>query len=143
MSYQILKQNIEYLIQQNNYTNPSELEKAAGLKHGNVTNILTGKSKRPSAELLLSIANVFGITVEDLLKTPNMSSSSSLTKDELMLFKNITDMVIEEIISQDIKLLSKDLASTLSEVYNYFSEQNTTEPDRHFIKWFLKQKYMP
>lgn len=42
------------------------LEREAGLKNHAVRNILRGKSKRPSADILQAIADVLGCTVKEL-----------------------------------------------------------------------------
>lgn len=48
----------------------SILEKKAGVRPHAVRNILTGKSKSPSAVNLQAIADALGCTVKDLLETP-------------------------------------------------------------------------
>ncbi|WP_322776454.1 helix-turn-helix domain-containing protein, partial [Candidatus Megaera venefica] len=120
MSYELLKDNIESLISQKNYR-VSKVEELAGIKHGNLSNILTGRSKKPSAEILLSIANVFGVTVEELFKNKAIQPSKYLTKEELNLFLNIITYLINQIESKKIPIYYKDFIFMVNEVYEYSS----------------------
>lgn len=107
MSYELLKDNIESLISQKNYR-VSKVEELAGLKHGNLSNILSGRSKKPSAEILLSIANVFGVTVEELFKNKTIQPSKYLTKNELSLFLNIITYLNNQIESKKLQIYYQD-----------------------------------
>jgi transcriptional regulator with XRE-family HTH domain len=140
MSYELLKDNIESLISQKNYR-VSKVEELAGIKHGNLSNILTGRSKKPSAEILLSIANVFGVTVEELFKNKAIQPSKYLTKEELNLFLNIITYLINQIESKKIPIYYKDFIFMVNEVYEYSSSNGDNEIDNKFIDWYLKQKF--
>ena len=62
----MLKDNLRSLIDKHNIS-VHALEKKAKLKIHSIQNILTGRSKKPSAETLQAIASVLGTTVEKLL----------------------------------------------------------------------------
>jgi len=140
MSYELLKDNIESLISQKNYR-VSKVEELAGIKHGNLSNILTGRSKKPSAEILLSIANVFGVTVEELFKNKAIQPSKYLTKEELNLFLNIITYLSNQIESKKIPIYYKDFIFMINEVYEYSSSNGDNQIDNKFIDWYLKQKF--
>jgi len=140
MSYELLKDNIESLISQKNYR-VSKVEELAGIKHGNLSNILTGRSKKPSAEILLSIANVFGVTVEELFKNKAIQPSKYLTKEELNLFLNIITYLSNQIESKKIPIYYKDFIFMVNEVYEYSSSNGDNQIDNKFIDWYLKQKF--
>ena len=63
-----------------------ELEKKAGLRPHAVQNILRGRSKKPSGELLQAIAQELGCTVEDLLQSQKTNYTDEIThsKKELL-----------------------------------------------------------
>jgi len=104
-------------------------------------NILTGRSKKPSAEILLSIANVFGVTVEELFKNKAIQPSKYLTKEELNLFLNIITYLSNQIESKKIPIYYKDFIFMINEVYEYSSSNGDNQIDNKFIDWYLKQKF--
>ncbi len=140
MSYELLKDNIESLISQKNYR-VSKVEELAGIKHGNLSNILSGRSKKPSAEILLSIANVFGVTIEELFKNKAIQPSKYLTKEELNLFLNIITYLNNQIDSKELNIYYQDFIFMVNEVYEYSSSNEDKEIDNKFIDWYLKQKF--
>lgn len=64
----------------------SMLEKNAGLKNHSVRNVLRGRSLRPNAETLNTIARALGCKVEDLLEKKETHQSKTLyeTKKEII-----------------------------------------------------------
>ncbi|HJD59289.1 MAG TPA: helix-turn-helix transcriptional regulator [Rickettsia endosymbiont of Omalisus fontisbellaquei] len=138
MSYVRLKKNIENFLKENNY-NILELEKKASVKRGNISNILEGKSKRPSAELLQSIANVFCVTVEDLLD--NNSVLPALSVNDLELITKLTQAASTQIINLNLNLTYAELTSIIKKMYNYHKDAQKIEVDETFLKWFLKNRH--
>ena len=140
MSYELLKNNIESLIFQKNYR-VSKVEELAGIKPGNLSNILSGRSKKPSAEILLSIANVFGVTVEELFKNKTIQPSNYLTKNELILFLNIITYLNNQVQSKRLQIYYQDFIIIINEIYEYSSSNGDNQIDNKFIDWYLKQKF--
>ncbi len=140
MSYELLKNNIESLIFQKNYR-VSKVEELAGIKPGNLSNILSGRSKKPSAEILLSIANVFGVTVEELFKNKTIQPSNYLTKNELILFLNIITYLNNQVQSKRLQIYYQDFIIMINEIYEYSSSNGDNQIDNKFIDWYLKQKF--
>lgn len=140
MSYKLLKNNIESLISEKNYR-ISKVEELAGLKHGNLSNILSGRSKKPSAEILLSIARVFGVTVEDLFKNNEIICSKYLTSEEIKLFLDIVTYLHSKIKSNNINIYYQDFISMISEIYKYSTDNQEYEIDKKFIDWYIRQKF--
>ncbi len=139
MSYNALQKNLEKLIKDHNY-HIADLERKAGLRKNNIYNIIKGISKKPSAELLQAVADVFGLTVKDLFTMPT-ESYPSLTSEDLDLLIKVAEQVIVEIKAQQISVSCNDVTSIINEVFSYSSESKLTLPDEKFIKWVLKQKY--
>ena len=140
MTYQLLKDNIESLIAQKQYR-VSKVEELAGLKYGNLSNILSGRSKKPSAEILLSIAKVFGVKVKDLFKSQEISASQHLSQEQIVLYLDITAYLNEKIISHNIEIYYQDFVSIINEIYEYFASSQDYKLDKKFIDWFVKQKF--
>lgn len=140
MSYELLKENIENLIVKNDYR-VSKVEELAGLKHGNISNILSGRSKKPSAEILLSIAKVFGVTVEDLFKNKEINSAKYLSSNEISLFLDIATYLSNKIGALKVKIYYHDLIFMINEIFEYSIENKDYELDRKFIDWYVKQKF--
>lgn len=139
MSYAILKDNIKTLITRNKYT-ATQVEELAGLNKGNISSILSGRSKKPSAELLLSISKVFGVTVEDLFEQKEINFEHLISK-EVSLYSDIVMYLKEQIKLNDIKLHYKEFTSIIDEIYEYFSSSQDYNIDKKFINWYLKQKF--
>ena len=57
---------------------PHALEKQAGLKRSAVQNILYGKSKKPSAEILGAITKILGCSINDLLDQQNVANAAEI-----------------------------------------------------------------
>lgn len=140
MSYELLKDNIETLIEKNDYR-VSKVEELAGLKHGNISNILSGRSKKPSAEILLSIAKVFGVTVEDLFQNKEINSAKHLSSNEISLFLDIVMYLSNKIEPLNVKIYYQDLISMITEIFEYSVENKDYELDTKFIDWYVKQKF--
>ncbi len=139
MSYTALQKNLEKLIKDHNYQ-IADLERKAGLRKNNIYNIIKGISKKPSAELLQAVADVFGLTVKDLFTMPTQSSPS-LTSEDLDLLTTVAQQVIAEIKVQQLKVSGIDVTSIINEVFDYSVESQLPIADEKFIKWILKQKY--
>ncbi|OZG31475.1 MULTISPECIES: helix-turn-helix domain-containing protein [Rickettsieae] len=139
MSYNALQKNLEKLIKDHNYQ-IADLERKAGLRKNNVYNIIKGISRKPSAELLQAVADVFGLTVKDLFTMPT-ESYPFLTSEDLDLLIKVAEQVIIEIKAQQLSVSCNDATLIINEVFNYSSESKLTLPDEKFIKWVLKHKY--
>jgi transcriptional regulator with XRE-family HTH domain len=139
MSHNALQENLQRLIKDRNYP-ISEIEKIAGQKRNSVYNIIRGVSKKPSAELLQAIADVFGVTVKDLYKPPS-DNIIELGSTNLDLFVKITYAIVTEIRDNSINMPCSKITEFINEVYEYCTSSEISEPDQKFIKWLLKQKY--
>ncbi|MFP3017492.1 MAG: hypothetical protein ACEY3E_00945 [Candidatus Tisiphia sp.] len=78
-------------------------------------------SKKPSAELLQAVADIFGLTVKDLFTIPTASYPSLIPEDLDLLIK-VAEQVIIEIKVQRLNVSCVDVTSMINEVFNYSSE---------------------
>lgn len=140
MSYSALKTNLESLINSKRYK-VSQVEELAGLKYGNLNNILTGRSKKPSGEILLSIANVFGVSVEDLFHVNPPQVGHYLDPKHMTLISHSVQYITEQLSKHEVKIFYNDLMKMIKEIYEYSSENSDMEIDKKFIDWYIKQNF--
>lgn len=139
MSYKQLQQNLQKLLDSNEYE-IGELENKARLKKNSVYNILKGLSKKPSGEALQAIADVFDISVKDLLTTlPN--NNFSLSKEDYQLISKVTQELANELTTQNKEVGLTEFFKVLKEIFNYSKESSASEPDIKFTKWVIKQRF--
>lgn len=138
MSHEILKKNIELLMEQYGFDIVS-LEKKAGLRKNAVYNIVKDKSKEPAVALVQSIADVFDLTVKDLLTPAELHST--LTSRDLDLLANATRSVCNELKAENITIKFNQIISLVKEAYDYSYDHPTSAADAKFIKWTIKNKY--
>ena len=139
MSYSILQRNLEKLIRDKNY-HITELERKIGAKKNSVYNILSGASKKPSAELLQSIADSFGITVKDLYSTETYDPYF-LTEADMLLMQNISSEIKKELLRSSVKATWVDFANLLKESFDYSIISPEKQLDEKFIKWLIQKKF--
>ncbi len=140
MSYSALQKNLEKLMKDHNYQ-ISDLERKAGLRKNNIYNIIKGVSKKPSAELLQAVADVFGLTVKDLYSMPT-PVYPALTSEDFDLLIKVTQKVIEEFKLLELKVSCRDVTSIINEMFDCAYENKDYDPTP-VIKWTLKQKFLP
>lgn len=138
MSHEILKKNIELLIEQYGFDIVS-LEKKAGLRKNAVYNIVKDKSKEPAVALVQAIADVFDLTVKDLLTPAELHST--LTSRDLDLLANVTRSVCNELKADNITIKFNQIIALVKEAYDYSYDHPTSAADVKFIKWTIKNKY--
>ena len=137
MTETILQHNLVRLLEQREI-DPFSLDRKAGINKGTVYNILKGRSKRPSADTLQAIADVFGITIKDLYeKEPE--NLAPLNADQFKLLTAISEHVSKEVALQGYRLTYSEYCTIIHEVFKYAPDAE--KPDRKFVSWVLKQKH--
>ncbi len=139
-----LAKNIRGLYENSHFKSISALEREAGLKQSAIKNILQGKSKSPSINILLAIAEQLNCSVEELMHGYPPVDSNSEEKQErnfnVTLYKKTVDFV-KELLGDSLDNVSKDkFTSIVNEVYDYSCEYSNEELDKNFGKWFLSNK---
>lgn len=121
------------------------LEQEAGLKRSAVQNILHGRSRKPSAEILHAIAKILGCSITDLLG--DSSSVSSFSKaaiaDETLNFRLYDEAVKRtyNILKKEEQLPSKQKTlEFINEIYQYSMDNKIDTIDMRFASW-LAQKW--
>ena len=121
------------------------LEKQAGLKRSAVQNILYGKSKKPSAEILGAITKVLGCSIDDLLNKSNQPSTKTVETDnsalDALLYSKAAQITHEILAAQSISPTKSELLSYIDEIYQYATSNHLREIDVNFAVWLAKKQW--
>lgn len=121
------------------------LEKKAGLKIHAVRNILTGQTKKPSAETLLAVSKALNCSIGELLdeEIPTKEKLDSI-KDFKFENLKLLEETIEYIITYHKKhsdsLGNKELLQATEQIYLYSVKNNDGSLDHQFAEWFLDRE---
>ena len=124
-----------------------ELEAKAKLKTHAVRNIVTGKSKNPSAVNLTAIADALGCSIKDLLETPKVlqQEESSFSMEDLLEDAHVPSSLMGECAQVVEKLLQKhkkNITTTqyltcIREVYLHSFQKSPPTVNKAFAEWFI------
>lgn len=124
----------------------SSLERAAGLSNHSVRNILRGKSKRPSAEVILAVADVLGCSINDLMVKEEIFENTGYSGDKQKILNanyKPSDLMEESVRVVNEKLKRKRKTLTLKQLLNCVEEvyihafQNGNNVDEAYADWFI------
>ena len=129
------------------------LEKMAGLRQSAVQNILYGRSKNPSIQILQAIAHALDCTVSDLIAEEesfirtqtSASTTSSKTSNapwNCKLYIDCLGVVYRLLNKQEPVELNKELIlDYVDEVYLYSLKSESNLADKNFAEWLLNRRY--
>lgn len=135
------------------------LEKQAGLKRSSVQNILQGRSRKPSAEILYAISKVLGCSLNDLLGEFDISGSGSrnLPKQllttptslaiadaplNIALYADAARIANEIFAQQEITASRHKALGFIEEIYSYSLENKLISVDTQFARWLAKKWFI-
>jgi transcriptional regulator with XRE-family HTH domain len=123
------------------------LETKAGVKPHAVRNILTGKSKNPSAVNLQAIADVLRCSVKDLLTAPTLleeevthPSLEDLLQEKYANLSLMGDCIaaIEETLKNKHKTVTNaQFLTSVREVYLHSLQKTPPKVNKEFAEWFI------
>ena len=136
------------------------LEKKAGLKRSAVQNILHGRSKKPSAEILFAIAKVFQCSIRELIdkNSPPIKYDASgahlSTESQLSYPVNSNNAINIELYVKAAKMAEKifkkypyesyseaDVLKYILEIYQYAFNSHHDTIDPYFAEWLFKKYF--
>lgn len=129
----------------------SELEKLSGLSASVIRNILSGRSNNPTLDTLLSIANVLGCSLSDLImdhdKSIYKNRNTDILRDNSSQLEWIAPLLLD-IISYVEELFKKENYDAnfevgiylVKEIYHYSIEKNDRKIDKGFAEWIVGKK---
>ncbi|ASX28171.1 transcriptional regulator [Rickettsia sp. MEAM1 (Bemisia tabaci)] len=138
MSDTVLQKNLYKFIKERNIQ-ITELERKAELKKNSVYNIIKGISRKPSAEILQTIADTLGVLIKDLYN-PNIKVNDYLGQDDYILFQKILPEIIKTIKKLNLVVSETEFSQTLNEVFNYYRPTPDESIDNKIIEWILHQR---
>ena len=138
MSDTVLQKNLYKFIKERNIQ-ITELERKAELKKNSVYNIVKGISRKPSAEILQTIADTLGVSIKDLY-SPNIKVNDYLGQDDYILFQKILPEIIKTIKKLNLVVSETEFSQTLNEVFNYYRPTPDESIDNKIIAWILHQR---
>jgi len=117
MSDTVLQKNLYKFIKERNIQ-ITELERKSDLKKNSVYNIIKGISKKPSAEILQTIADTLGVTIKDLYD-PAIKVNDYLNKHDYSLLEKTFPKIINTINELNLVVSELEFTQVLSEVFRY------------------------
>lgn len=127
------------------------LEKQAGLKRSAVQNILHGRSRKPSAQILLAVTKILGCDINDLLGHPGeefedttLANQSEMLQDAAVnthLFAEAAQVANEIVQSFGINPTAPQLLKFINEIYNYSLRSQKPIIDRNFAEWLANKSW--
>lgn len=126
------------------------LEKQAGLKRSAVQNILHGRSKKPSAQILQAVAKILGCDINELLSThsathASFTNSAIASAEQTFNARLYTEaaQVAGDILQQAMAIPSTSQALFyIQEIYQYSVETNKTHIDNDFALWLANKTFL-
>lgn len=120
------------------------LERKAGLNRSAVRNILQGFSKKPSADVLITIADALDCTIEDLIGAENANGLSGIKTRNThiwndQLYINAVKTVSKYISDKGSQLKSDRIIGLVNETYKYSLDKNSDTIDQDFTKWLVNK----
>lgn len=118
------------------------LEKQAGLRRSAVRNIILGFSKKPSAEVLSSIASILECSVDDLIgrsaSTPNKFTPTTGTHPwNEKLFIDAIKATSKALHDKQLDLKLEQVLAMATETYKYSLGKKSEHIDKDFINWLV------
>jgi len=138
MSDTVLQKNLYKFIKERNIQ-ITELERKAKLKKNSVYNIVKGISRKPSAEILQTIADTLGVSIKDLYD-PNIKVNDYLNEDDYSLLEKILPEIIKTINKLNLVVSEIEFSQVLSEVFRYYRPVSDEIIKNEVIEWILQQR---
>lgn len=147
-----LRSRIKKKMQENNIS-AHALEKRAGLKSSAVHNILYGRSKNPSINLIQSIAETLNCSLSDLVgdelnipsqeNTFHVSSATPSADKHITWDKNLYIDCLEAVChllkSHNFALTKQKIFDYVDEIYLYSLKSGNGKVDKFFADWIIKK----
>ena len=125
------------------------LEKKARLNRSAVRNILQGFSKKPSAEVLMSIAEVLECSLDDLVGAQNRSSfitgqtrankNINIHPWNKALYIDAIKSVSKCLDDKNIYIKSHRVITLINETYKYSLDKKSDRIDQDFTNWLVNK----
>ena len=133
-----LSQKISSLLKEKKLT-VNEFEKTAGLGKSAVSNIIHGRSKSPSIDLINTIAKNLGCTIEYLIAPSIQDKVIQASETNYRLCAEAANRLAEHLMIHEINVPSVDFYKSAQEIYQFTRESGQEYIDERFVKWSIKK----
>lgn len=140
----VLKREIETRLNARGIT-INALEREAGLKRSAARNIVQGFSKKPSAEVLASIAKVLNCSIDDLMGHYSVKASPQYPKPvavgtwNALLYLDVIKTIYNCAKEKKLELTYEQVTQTATEIYRYALAKKLTHADVELTHWMLER----
>lgn len=86
--FEILTEKLESIYMSSDYS-VTEIANSIGIDKSTVSRILSGKTKKPSQEVIEKLATFFGVSKEEIMKSKHMSDE----KNDYVTFDSVSDVI--------------------------------------------------
>ena len=120
-----------------NHSDYSKIERQAGLTKNFISNIIYGKSKNPGIESMIKLADVFNVSIDELVgKVTKEDLSQNIAVENKKIFVETMTYVLNAIKTREKPLKAKDVFKAITSIYNYCAEKSNL--DKKFADWYLE-----
>ena len=140
----ILRENLLKKLDLKSYDqlNKSKFAESVGLPHDSVKKLVSGYTKNPGIKTLMTIAQSFGCSVDELIGyKPKNHNVSKLVSQELTFNKKLFEStLIHTFLFIEKHNLSPSVGNimyVLDNIYDYSFRRNLDQPDTEFSNWIL------
>ena len=147
-STNILQHRLKEKLQKRNIS-VHALEKSAGLKRSAVDNILRGKSKKPSAEILTAICRILGCSIDTLLgnpeninitqKIPQAPVNQSQKPFNNKMYAEAVSVATDTLLQKEIDITETLALQFIYEIYIYSIQGGLNHIDKSFASWLAER----
>lgn len=121
------------------------LEKKAGLKPSALHNILYGRSKNPTINILQAVSQALNCSVSDLIgdelehKEDVTQTSTEASPWHPDLYLSCMHMAYSLFSTKEFSYTKKNILDFIEEIYTYSLQSSLQEVDKHFAEWLLQR----
>ena len=129
------------------------LEKQAGLKRSAVQNILQGRSKKPSAQILHAITKILNCNITDLISSSSahmlemplankdMSNNAVAIPINMSMYAEAVQIANELFKELALQPPAEKALEYIDEIYQYSVRSEKHHIDKNFAQWLLQKSF--
>jgi DNA-binding Xre family transcriptional regulator len=123
-----------------------DLEHQAGLHSNAIHNILSDRSKNPTIDTVVKIANILECSIDEMLEREGFINKANTaiktdTTFDPCLFQSVCNYAIQFIETKNLgTLVLSNVIYCIEEIYKYCFNTKSKIFDQNFAKWFLEEK---
>ncbi|MGL5784905.1 MAG: helix-turn-helix domain-containing protein, partial [Alphaproteobacteria bacterium] len=121
----------------------STLEKKAGIRPSSLQNILQGRSKNPSIEILQLAASALNCTVSELLgeqnQYPELSQLQNKSSWDQQTYLYVIEQAAKVCRIHEIPLSKLEFLKGVEQIYTYSQSYQKNKLDADLIDWMLRR----